>query len=101
MPAHSSPISLSEQQMLAVLAAAQPLPPQARSAFLEMCATEIANLPGELGDGALHRVISRVQRQFIDSSAATNPTPPDRVCGRRSSGPAHPSNCPFAHDGAA
>jgi hypothetical protein len=37
-----------------VLAASHPLPPTARSAFLEACAKEIANLP-ELGDGTLLR----------------------------------------------
>ena len=40
--------------MCALLAASYPLPPAARSAFLEHCAREIANLP-ELGDGVLHR----------------------------------------------
>jgi hypothetical protein len=59
------PIALSEAQMLALLAASHPLPVAARSVFLEHCAREIANLP-ELGDGALHRTIVRVQRMFFD-----------------------------------
>jgi hypothetical protein len=41
------------------------LPPARRSAFLEHCAREIANLP-ELGDGALHRTIVRVQKLYFD-----------------------------------
>jgi hypothetical protein len=40
-----SPIALSEAPMLALLAASYPLPPSARSAFLEHCARETANLP--------------------------------------------------------
>jgi hypothetical protein len=36
--------------MCALLAASYPLPPAARTPFLEHCAREIANLP-ELGDG--------------------------------------------------
>jgi hypothetical protein len=59
------PIALSEAQMCALLAASYPLPPAARSPFLEHCAREIANLP-ELGDGVLHRTIVRVQRMYFD-----------------------------------
>ena len=59
------PIALSEAQMCALLAASHPLPPAARPAFLEACAKEIANLP-ELGDGALHRTIVRVQQMYFD-----------------------------------
>jgi hypothetical protein len=36
-----------------------------RAAFLEHCAQEIAQLP-EVGDGALHRVVMRVQRIYFD-----------------------------------
>jgi hypothetical protein len=61
----SPPIALTEPQMCALLAASYPLPPATRSAFLEHCAREIANLP-ELGDGALHRTIVRVQKLYFD-----------------------------------
>jgi hypothetical protein len=57
------PIALSESQMLAVLAAAHPLPPHLRSAFLEHVARELAQLP-MVGNGALHRTIMNVQRLF-------------------------------------
>jgi hypothetical protein len=53
-----SPIALSEAQMSALLAASHPLPPDCRSAFLEHCARELAQLP-MVGDGAVHRVIMR------------------------------------------
>jgi hypothetical protein len=59
------PIALTEPQMCALLAASCPLPPALRSAFLEACAREIANLP-ELGDGVLHRTIVRVQKMYFD-----------------------------------
>jgi hypothetical protein len=59
------PIALSEAQMLALLAASYPLPPQSRGPFLEACAREISNLP-ELGDGVLHRMIMRLQRLYFD-----------------------------------
>jgi hypothetical protein len=68
------PIALSESQMLAVLAAAHVLPAQSRAAFLEACARELAALP-ELGDGALHRAIVKVQRKFFD--------PPEMASNRR------------------
>ena len=61
----SPPIALSEAQMCALLAASYPLPPTARTPFLEHCAREIANLP-ELGDGVLHRTIVRVQKMYFD-----------------------------------
>jgi hypothetical protein len=59
------PIALSEDQMLAVLAASHPLPPHLRSAFLETCARELANLPA-IGDGAVHRVVMAAQRLYFD-----------------------------------
>jgi hypothetical protein len=60
-------INLSDAQMSALLAASYPLPPQSRSAFLEACARELAQLP-ELGDGAVHRVVMQVQRLYFDPS---------------------------------
>jgi hypothetical protein len=66
------PIRLSDEQMSALLAASHPLPPDSRSAFLEHCAQELARLP-IVGDGALHRVIMQVQREYFD--------PPDLATG--------------------
>jgi hypothetical protein len=67
MPASTKtpPIALSDSQMSALLAASYPLPPASRPAFLEACARELARLP-VLGDGALHRVVMAVQRQYFD-----------------------------------
>jgi hypothetical protein len=57
------PIALTE--MLALLAASYPLPPQSRGPFLEACARELSALP-IVGDGILHRVIMDVQRRHFD-----------------------------------
>ena len=59
------PIALSEAQMCALLAASHPLPPDCRSAFLEQCARELANVP-MVGYGAVHRIIMDVQRRHFD-----------------------------------
>jgi hypothetical protein len=64
------PIALNDSQMTAVLAAAYPLPPASRPAFLERCARELARLP-EIGDGAVHRIIMAVQREYFDPPIET------------------------------
>jgi hypothetical protein len=71
------PLSLTDEQMSALLAASHPLPPDSRVAFLEHCARELARLP-MIGDGALHRLIMQVQAQYFD--------PPDlhRAVGTKS-----------------
>jgi hypothetical protein len=56
---------VTEAQMLALLAASLPLPPPARTPFLEHCAPELANVSG-LGDGILHRTIMCVQKLYSD-----------------------------------
>ena len=59
-----SPIKLSEDQMNAIIAASTPLRPDARGAFLETCAREIAALP-MIGDGSLHRLVMVVQKRYF------------------------------------
>ena len=65
MPTTPEPIRLSDEQMSAVFAAAHPLPSDRRSAFLEDVARELAGLP-DIGDGAVHRTVMRVQKRFFD-----------------------------------
>ena len=60
-----SPVSLTDMQLDAVLAAAHPLPPDRRSAFLAEVARTLAS-ERVIGDGLLHRVIMHVQRQCFD-----------------------------------
>jgi hypothetical protein len=59
------PVSLTDLQLDAVLAAASPLSPDRRSAFLADVARTLAS-ERVIGDGLLHRVIMHVQRQYFD-----------------------------------
>jgi hypothetical protein len=56
---------LTDQQMDAVLAAAHPLPPDRRSAFLEEVALALSRA-SVIGDGITHRIIMEAQRRFFD-----------------------------------
>jgi hypothetical protein len=67
------PVALSDEQMSAIWAAAHPLPPDRRPAFLEAVAVELAQAP-IVGDGLLHRIVMRVQRAYFD--------PPELDSGR-------------------
>jgi hypothetical protein len=58
------PIALTDSQLAAVTAAAQPLAPADRSAFLEAVAAALRGR--EVGDGAVYLAISEVQRKFRD-----------------------------------
>jgi hypothetical protein len=59
MPA---PIALTDDQLDAIMSAAQPLAPADRSPFLEAVA---AGLRGrEIGDGLIHRMIAEAQRLY-------------------------------------
>src|SRR5262249_57464725 len=60
------PVSLTDIQM----AAAHPLPPDRRSAFLAEVARTLAS-ERVIGDGLLHRVITHVQRQYFDPPLLT------------------------------
>jgi hypothetical protein len=63
MPA---PLSLTDEQMDAVLRAAEPIDPASRSAFLEELAADLARYPtGEIGPGIIYRTIREVQRKFF------------------------------------
>jgi hypothetical protein len=57
--------------MAAVWAAAHPLPPDRRAAFLEAVAVELAQAP-IVGDGLLHRIILQVQRRYFDAPLSTD-----------------------------
>jgi hypothetical protein len=65
MSTPTKPLALTDDQMSDLLAAAHPLPPDSRSAFLEACACELAKLP-MIGDGVVHRICAELQRQFFD-----------------------------------
>jgi hypothetical protein len=58
------PIALSDEQLAAVMAAAQPLAFADRSAFLEDVAAALAVLPS-IGDGIVGRVVREVQSKYF------------------------------------
>ena len=60
------PLSLSDSQLSSIMDAARPLQVHQRDAFLRDIATELAALP-VIGDGALHRIITMVQRRHFDA----------------------------------
>ena len=62
----SKPIALTDSEMDAVMAAAQPLEVNARVAFLQEVAEALGRLP-HLGDGIVHRVVADVQRRHRDA----------------------------------
>jgi hypothetical protein len=60
MPA---PIALTDEQLNAIMTAAEPLAPADRGPFLEEVAAGLRDR--EIGDGLIHRVISEVQRKYF------------------------------------
>jgi hypothetical protein len=58
-------LSLSDNQLSIITAAAHPLQPRDRSEFLEAVAARLAGV-GELGDGTVSRVCRETQRSFFD-----------------------------------
>ena len=74
------PLALTDTQMTAVMAAAQPLPPADRSLFLQDVA---AALDGkELGDGVVARVCREIQRRYWRALDLSHDTQPLRKIGR-------------------
>ena len=59
------PIKLSDDELDAIMAAAQPLQPHQRASFVEAVAAELAGL-GEIGPGSLHRAIRTVWSSYFD-----------------------------------
>jgi hypothetical protein len=73
------PISLSDDELAAVMDGARPLAPEHRDAFLRDIAAELAKHPDELGPGIVHRLVRETQRRYFDP-----PTFADTLSGPRS-----------------
>jgi hypothetical protein len=72
------PVSLTDAELAAVMDACRPLSPRSRDRFLRQVAEAIVALP-DRGDGAVHRAITSVWRQYFDPPALrTDPPPLDR-----------------------
>ena len=72
----SRPVSLSDQQLSAVMSAAEPLAPADRDAFLRALANVLRGEEQPLGDGAVFRAVRALQREFW--------TPPTSTAGPQS-----------------
>jgi hypothetical protein len=62
--APARPLALSDEQMSAILTAAEPLPPDLRSPFLAAVAHALQGRE-PLGDGLVFRTIRELQREFF------------------------------------
>jgi hypothetical protein len=60
------PLSLSDDEYRAVQAAAAPIHPMQRSAFLKALAVELERHP-VVGPGVVHRLAADVQRRYVIS----------------------------------
>ena len=58
-------ISLSDDELAAVMDAARPIPARDRDAFLRDVAVELAKY-AELGPGIIARVVGKIQRQHLN-----------------------------------
>jgi hypothetical protein len=74
------PISLSDEQMNAVMRACQPLQPYERSAFLAALAPLLRGR-NDVGDGELHRLIRELLRQTWHPPSGTAGPSPHRNVG--------------------
>jgi hypothetical protein len=74
--------ALTDQQLSAVYAAAQPLDVAGRAAFLQAVAVALSNRP-DPGDGDVHRAAREAQRRFFAPPLDTAHAPaPLRKIGR-------------------
>jgi hypothetical protein len=64
------PVRLTDEELTAVFAAAQPIPVSRRDAFLRDVAAALKHYP-EIGPGVVYRVVSETQRQFFDPPLET------------------------------
>jgi hypothetical protein len=77
-----TPLALTDDQMSAVLRAAEPLLPGDRTPFLEALAQALAT-QRVLGDGLIHRVIADTQRRFFEPPDERGLNTAPRHIGRR------------------
>jgi hypothetical protein len=67
------PLALSDEQLLTVQRAAEPLHPHDRGAYLERVAEMLSG--HEIGDGLVGRVAREAQRQFLRAPEPTESKP--------------------------
>jgi hypothetical protein len=73
-----TPISLSDPEYSAVMAAAEPIHPQQRGDFLQALAVELERQP-VVGPGLVHRLAADLQRRYVvearQEATAMSPKP--------------------------
>jgi hypothetical protein len=69
-----APLKLTDEQLTAMMRAAQPLAVQDRDPFLRDVAAALAALP-ELDDGVAFRTICEIQRRHFDPPYESGPHP--------------------------
>jgi hypothetical protein len=67
-----TPIAFSDEQLDAIMHAAQPLAPADRKRFIEVVTAALQGR--ELGDGAVYLAIRKAQRQFFAPPVRNRPT---------------------------
>jgi hypothetical protein len=72
-PFPSMLLSLSDNQIGIIMAAASPLQPDERSKFFEAVAVRLVSVP-VLGDGSVARICRETQRAFFDPPQFTRDT---------------------------
>jgi hypothetical protein len=65
----SSPICLSDDELTAIMRAAQPIPVSERDQFLRTVAEKLSSV--DVGPGSVFRVCSEVQRSFLNGNYPT------------------------------
>lgn len=59
-------LRLDDAGLAAVMAAARPIPPYRRDAFLQAIAVALAGIGDQVGPGDVHRAIRVAQRAYFD-----------------------------------
>jgi hypothetical protein len=72
------PISLTDNELTAIMDAARPLQPRDRDRFLRQIAEAIVAMP-ERGPGAIHRAIRSVWREYFDAPDLRSDEPRSRA----------------------
>jgi hypothetical protein len=68
----SSPLALTDAQITCIMALARPLPPDQRTAFVELLGAKL-NGRREIGDGTLYQLCRDLQRELLIPPLETEP----------------------------
>ena len=83
IPMALQPLKLSDDELDAIMSAAQPLDRDRRGSFLEAVASALARHDGEIGVGTVYAICVEQQRKFFDPPSGHAGTPQRRLHERR------------------